>query len=67
MLTQASWEARKRSSRKNLLTDEASYKCPSSSAAAHPDSGIFLLRKRVPERPKETAGRGEIKRSLRTP
>ena len=28
--TQASWEARKRCSRKNLLTREASYKCSSS-------------------------------------
>jgi hypothetical protein len=32
----------------------------------HPDSGIFLLRKRVPERLKETVGKGEIKLSLRT-
>lgn len=32
----------------------------------HPDSGIFLLRKRVPERLKEAVGKGEIKLSLRT-
>ncbi|UPK40812.1 tyrosine-type recombinase/integrase (plasmid) [Bradyrhizobium sp. 186] len=32
----------------------------------HPDSGIFLLRKRVPERLKEAVGKGEVKLSLRT-
>jgi hypothetical protein len=32
----------------------------------HPISGIFLLRKRVPERLKETVGKGEVKLSLGT-
>lgn len=32
----------------------------------HPDSGIFLLRKRVPERLKHIVGKGEIKLSLGT-
>jgi hypothetical protein len=32
----------------------------------HPDSGIFLLRKRVPERLKQIVGKREIKISLRT-
>jgi integrase len=32
----------------------------------HADSGIFLLRKRVPERLKKIVGKGEIKLSLRT-
>jgi hypothetical protein len=32
----------------------------------HPDSGIFLLRKRVPERLKAAVGKREIKLSLRT-
>src|SRR6266481_5636285 len=47
MQTQASWEARKRTSRKNLLTDEASYKCPSSSTAARHFPVAHLKRRAV--------------------
>ena len=36
------------------------------SLSRHPDSGIFLLRKQVPERLKEAVGKREIKLSLRT-
>jgi hypothetical protein len=32
----------------------------------HPESGIYLFRKRVPERLKESVGKSEIKFSLRT-
>ena len=36
------------------------------SLSRHPDSGIFLLRKRVPKRLRRTIGKREIKISLHT-
>jgi hypothetical protein len=40
--------------------------CALGTPKRHPESGIYLFRKRVPERLKEAVGRSEIKFSLRT-
>jgi hypothetical protein len=68
MQTQASWQARKRALAKNLLTGEASYKCPSSSAVARhyakvrhgPHKGPFLRCRPTISCLTEAAGVGSV-------